>query len=125
KPAVVDMLPSIADHMKIDIPRDHQMELDGVSLVNDISISHPEAKILGDELLVFWEPYHGEDTVKIWLAETNHFNVSGTRDVYRLVGEVPIIKGSYAIPLMKNKSKFFKIVIEGKHNMVNRWVIRE
>ena len=124
QPAVVDILPSIADHMEIDIPREHQMELDGVSLLNDISISHPEATILGDELLVSWEPYHGEDTVKIWLAETNHFSFGG-KDEYQLLGEVPILKRSHSVLLKKTKSKFFKVVIEGKHNSVNRWVNRD
>lgn len=124
QPAVVDILPSIAEHMEIDIPREHQMELDGVSLLNDISISHPEATILGDELLVSWEPYHGEDTLKIWLAETNHFSFGG-KDEYQLLGEVPILKRSHSVLLKKTKSKFFKVVIEGKHNSVNRWVIRD
>src|SRR5690554_474530 len=99
QPAIVDILPSIADHMQIDIPWEQRLELDGVSLVNDISISHPKAKVVGDELLISWEPYHGEDTVNIWLSETNYFYTSGGQDDYQLVGEVDILKRRYSFPL--------------------------
>ena len=121
-PAIVDLLPSIADHMGIEIPDNQQMELDGVSLLKEISVSHPEAKIVGDEILISWEPYHGNDTVKIWLAETNRFNAYGENDEYEWVGEVDILKRRYAIPIKKKRGEFYKVVIEGKHNRVNRWV---
>jgi predicted AlkP superfamily pyrophosphatase or phosphodiesterase len=124
RPAIVDILPSIADFMGIQIPRKHQMELDGVSLVGEISISHPEAKLVGEELLVSWVAYHANEEVKIWKAETNVFNTSGDEDHYSLMGETDILKEVYRVPIKVKKGKLIKVVIEGKHNMLNRWVIR-
>jgi len=122
KPAIVDIFPTIAEHMGIEIPREHNMELDGISLKGDISISDPEARIIGEELVVSWVAFQSDENVKIWLAETNKFKTSGERDSYQLVGEVAILKQQYVIPLKKKKGNCYKLVIEGESNMVNRWV---
>ena len=121
RPAIVDLLPTMADHMQIEIPRKQHMELDGVSLMGDLSLSHPEAVILGDELIISWEPQQSNETVKIWITETDQFH-AGEMDRYQLAGEVDITKKKFIIPLKKKKRGVYKIVLEGKHNIVNRWI---
>ena len=121
QPAIVDLLPSLADHLQIDIPTEQRMELDGITLLKDISISHPEAFIQGNELVVSWEPHQNNEQVKVWVTETNNYNTSGQADDYQLAGEVDILEKRLVYPL-KKKGSFYKVVVEGKHNMVNRWV---
>jgi predicted AlkP superfamily pyrophosphatase or phosphodiesterase len=121
RPAIVDLLPSLADHLQIDIPREQRRELDGITLLKDISISHPEAYVQGNELVVSWEPHQSNEKVKVWLTETNDFHTSGKADNYQLVGEVDIVDKRLVYPL-KKKGSFYKVVIEGQHNMLNRWV---
>jgi predicted AlkP superfamily pyrophosphatase or phosphodiesterase len=121
RPAIVDLLPTLADHLQIDIPREQRMELDGITLLKDISISHPEAFIQGNELVVSWEPHQNNEQVKVWVTETNNFNTSGQAEDYKLAGEVDILERQLVYPL-KKKGSFYKVVVEGKHNMVNRWV---
>lgn len=123
QPAIVDLLPSMADHMGIEIPRNQRLELDGISLIKPVSISRPEASLIKDELLISWEPHEEQGQVKIWMAEGNNFNLTGEADEYQLLVEVPVAKGNYRMPLKKKKGKGCKIVIEGKHNTLNRWVI--
>lgn len=122
RPAIVDIFPSMADYLGIEIPKHQEMELDGVSLHGEISVAHPEITISGNELVVFWESYQDNEIVKIWLADTNEFKTSGKKDNYKLLGETDILDEQFVISLEGNKGKFFKIVIEGKYNMVNRWV---
>lgn len=98
------------------------MELDGVPLLNEISVAHPEVHLKDHALLVSWEAYQTHEEVKIWLANTNQFKTLGKMDDYVLIGESDISKQEYAIPLPKKKEKFYKVVIEGKYNMVNRWI---
>src|SRR5690606_7776472 len=124
QPAIVDLLPSLADHLQIDIPREQQMELDGITLLKDISISHPEAYIKGKDLVVAWEPHQSDEKVKIWITETNDFKSTGQPDDYHLADEVDIKEKQWIYPL-KKKGAFYKVVIEGKHNMVNRWVVSD
>lgn len=125
QPAIVDILPSIANYMGIKISNHQKMELDGVSLLGDISVANPDAKISDNKIVVSWEAYQANETVKIWMANTNEFNTSGNKDNYKLVGEIDILEEQFAIPIKGEKGKFFKIVVEGKYNMVNRWVQRE
>ena len=120
----MDLLPSLADHLQIDIPREQRMELDGITLLTDISISHPEAYIKGKDLVVAWEPHQSDEKVKIWITKTNDFKTSGEADEYRLAAEVDITEKQWIYPL-KKKGAFYKVVIEGKHNMVNRWVVSD
>lgn len=124
QPAIVDLLPSLADHLQIEIPRAQQMELDGITLLKDISISHPEAYIKGKDLVVAWEPHQSDEKVKIWISESNNFKTAGQADEYQLAAEVDIMDKQWTYPL-KKKGAFYKLVIEGKHNMVNRWVVSE
>jgi predicted AlkP superfamily pyrophosphatase or phosphodiesterase len=121
QPAIVDLLPSLADHLQIDIPREQRMELDGISLLSDVSITHPEVSIQGKDLVVSWEPHQNDEKVKIWVSETNHFHTSGKADHYQLAGEVDIMEKRLVYPV-KKRGAFYKIVFEGKHNMVNTWV---
>lgn len=121
QPAIVDILPTIADHLAIDIPRPQRMELDGVPLAGKVSIVHPKAKIVENNLIVSWEPFRKAETVKIWISETDRFRLNGETDEYRLIGEADIEKGKFMVPLQR-KGEFYKILIEGEHNMVNRWV---
>lgn len=124
RPAIVDLLPSIADHLAIDIPREQRMELDGISFLTDISITHPEARLQGKAIRISWDAYQTNEKVKIWLAESNDFSISGTADSYQLIGEVDIQEKKFLYP-MKKKGAFYKIVIEGRNNMVNRWVVSD
>jgi hypothetical protein len=61
--------------------------------------------------------------VKIWLSTTNNFK-EGKEDDYKLVAEVPLAKEAYSFEIEENSS-IYKIVLEGNHNMVNRWVIAD
>ncbi|WP_132222302.1 alkaline phosphatase family protein [Albibacterium bauzanense] len=122
-PAVVDILPSIANFMNIEIPANQEKELDGVPFIGEVSVSHPIVKVKGDSLQIEWTPHVREGNVKVWLAETNNFNIDGTPDQYKLLNEVPAISRKLIVPFKPGKSKIYKVVIEGKENMINRWVV--
>lgn len=123
-PAIVDVLPSIANFLNIDIPRHQQMELDGVPFIGEVSVSHPIAKIKNDELELEWTAHENGGNVKVWLAESNDFKKDGTPDRYVLLKEVPLADRKLVVPFQNKNSSIYKIVIEGEKNMVNRWIVR-
>lgn len=121
-PGIVDIMPSIAQHMDISIPKEQAFEVDGVSLTGKISIINPVLERAGDKINVSWKSLDKEGKVKIWLSTTNHFK-EGERDQYFLMDEVPVINEKAEIDISKYPSGFFKVVLEARYNNLNQWFV--
>lgn len=121
KAAIVDILPSIASFLRVDIPRRQLMEIDGVPLTGKLSAVDATARMEGEKLVVQWNAMDKKGTAKIWLSTTNKFQTGGT-DEYRLVAEVPVAKGSASIDIKQVPAEIYKISIELPYNFLNRWV---
>lgn len=121
-PGIVDIMPSIAKHLGITIPRERLMEVDGVPLVGELSAIHPNATIENGKLDISWEALSKKGDVKIWVATTNNFKTGGN-DIYIPVATVALSKQHATVALTDKLSPIYKIVIEAPDNMLNRWVI--
>lgn len=124
KPAVVDLYPTISSHLNLEIPVSLERELDGVPLIGDISISHPTAEYDADkdEIIVGWQSWQDTGDVQIYVTPTNHFQ-NGNEDEYQLVKEVSIDTEEAVVDVSEFSSEFYKIVIIGAENSLNRWVL--
>jgi predicted AlkP superfamily pyrophosphatase or phosphodiesterase len=122
QPGIVDILPTIATFLQIQIPRKYLFELDGVPFNAELSIINPEAKLVNDQINVTWVPVEKSGNLRIWLATTNNYHKGGDDD-YMLIGEAPSEKGNFQFSVKDFPSLFYKIVLEGAHNSVNRWII--
>lgn len=119
-PGIVDIMPSIARHLGIRIPREQMMEIDGIPLTGPLAIKHPSIEILDNgQFKIGWVPQTQQGDVKIWLTTTNNFN-KGQPDKYSLMSTTSIIAGQVIITPGDNP--FYKIVLEAKENSVNRWI---
>lgn len=122
KPAIVDIMPTIARHMRVTIPKEQAFEVDGVPLTGPLSLIKPVVRKTDTQIEVSWLPVGPEGNVKIWLTTTNLFE-EGKQDLYRLMAEVRVTAGKATIDVSKLPSKFYKIVLEGRHNTMNRWIV--
>jgi len=139
QPAIVDIMPSLASFLNIDVPREKRMEIDGIPLTGKLSATNANAELMNDAIEVKWNVINkearpparagadGDDRVgqgkaKIWLATTNHFKTGG-KDDYKLMAEVPIANGKAMISVKDMPSDFYKIVIEAPYNFLNRWIV--
>lgn len=123
-PGIVDIMPTLANYLSINIPKQVKNEIDGVSLMGKISLAHPEINIYQNKLDVSWQNYNEEGTVKVWLCTSNNYSKYGT-DQYILLNEVPVKQKNTVIDITKYESSFYKILLEGKYNSVNKWFIKE
>ncbi|WP_128546197.1 alkaline phosphatase family protein [Larkinella soli] len=121
-PAVVDIMPTLARHLQVSLPKEQAFEIDGIPLTGRLSLTGAGVKKEGGKLTVTWKPAETEGRVKLWLATTNHFE-EGRRDLYRLMDEVPVGQGQAVLDVSKLPSGFYKIVLEGRHNQLNRWIV--
>jgi predicted AlkP superfamily pyrophosphatase or phosphodiesterase len=121
QPGIVDIMPSIASFLKMSIPKDKLMEIDGVSLIGKLSASDAKAVIKNSSLEIKWNVINKEGKAKIWIATTNNFKTGG-HDDYKLVAEVLVAGGKANVDIKQIPSDFYKIVIEMPYNFLNRWV---
>ena len=124
--SVVDILPTIANHLSIPLSIDQRRELDGIPLTGKISISNPEVNYADGKANLTWSSEGDKGKVKIWLSNNNNYKQTGEPDAYKLVAEVPSKDGQFIIDLSKDPaSPIYKIVIEGQSNTVNRWIVNQ
>lgn len=123
-PATVDIAPGILRFMGVEIPRERAWEQDGVPLIGQVSLTDLKAAVQGDKLTLSWKRVSGKGKVKIWLSTTNEFQKGG-RDHYVQIKKVSLAAGTATVDVSQYPSRFYKVVLEGKHNTVNRWVKRD
>ncbi|MDO9157330.1 alkaline phosphatase family protein [Sediminibacterium sp.] len=116
-PAIVDLLPTMAQFQKLKIPRENKFELDGVPLIGPVSLSHPTIEKKEDSLIVHWNAYEKNTKVKILISYTNLFK-EGKVDSYVKLGSIGVQQIRFAFKLPTN-TQFAKIILVGKHNSVN------
>ncbi|MDO5978235.1 alkaline phosphatase family protein [Flavivirga spongiicola] len=122
QPAIVDIMPTMLSTLQITPKKEQQQEIDGIPLIGYVSLANAKAILKDNTLQVTWDVIHKKGKVKIWVTTENQFK-SGGNDTYKLLGNVKIKKGSATIKVNHLPSNFYKIVLEGKYNTVNTWVI--
>ncbi len=122
QPGIVDITPSIARFLKINIPKEQAMEIDGVPVIGKLSATDPQATIHNNIINVKWKVQRKEGMAKVWLATTNNFKTGG-KDNYQLVKTVPVANGKVSIDVKKYPSGFYKVVMEMPYNFLNRWIV--
>ncbi|CAF3654827.1 unnamed protein product [Rotaria sp. Silwood1] len=123
QPAIVDIYPTIAKSIGLKIPIESERELDGVSLTGKVSLIKPDVKLHNVSLQISWTVLDPTGNVNVWLSTTNSYKY-GITDNYDLIQTVPIQKNMIIIDIKGYPSDFYKIVLVGQYNTVNRWVLR-
>jgi len=121
-PEITDITPSIVHFLGINLPVDQLREMDGESLIGPVSIAGPEANFVQGDIDVSWKVLNEQGDVKVWVASSNNFK-EGQPDTYKLLATLPATTQHALISVKDMPSKFYKIIIEGKYNTVNRWVV--
>lgn len=123
-PGVVDIMPAMLRSLEIVPEHDRRFEIDGVSITGPLSVSNLKSTIQGNDLTLSWKNYNDKEKLKVYLSTENGFK-NGITDYYKLVKKVKSSRNSIKIDLSKYPSRFYKIVVEGKHNSANTWVVLE
>lgn len=124
RPAVVDILPSISNHMNIKIPEETKNELDGVPFIGTLDFSDLKATKLGNgKIAVEWKNLAKTDrNVEILISATNNYK-KGDKDQYIKVAEVPVSLQKFPVNYSSN-SDFLKIVVRTKDQSMNTWIVK-
>lgn len=122
-PGIVDIFPTIAQFMDVQIPKNHAMELDGISLLGDPYASKLKGKLIGQQLELSWKAYTTSQKAKVWATNGNQFRF-GKTDTYRLLGEVELSEEKATLDLGYLYQNL-KVVLELPKGYLNVWVRNE
>lgn len=121
-PGIVDIMPTLARHLNITLPKEQAFEIDGVPLIGTLSAQQLSATKTDNHIDLTWKAVAKTGNAKIWLTTTNQFKEGGW-DRYLLMAEVPLSDQKARLDVSKVPSKFYKIVLEGRDNALNTWVV--
>ena len=121
-PGIVDIMPTMARHLQLSIPKEQAFELDGIPLTGKLSITEPSVKKEARKITLNWKAVEPAGTVKVWVSPTNHFE-EGKRDDYLLMAEVPVSAQMATIDVSALPTGFYKIVLEARYNHLSRWIV--
>jgi hypothetical protein len=119
-PGVVDIFPSICSYMNIPIPKNHAMELDGISLLETPYAANLSGTVKEGKLELFWKSYSRRDKAKVWVTAGNQFRF-GKTDHYRLIGEVDLADERASLDL-GHRYQNLKVVLELPAGYINVWI---
>jgi arylsulfatase A-like enzyme len=121
-PAVVDILPSIFNHLNIQVPDHVKKEIDGVPFIGNVEVSDLRAELDGETISLTWKDFGKPGNLEIFVAETNHFKVGG-EDEYKKVGEAPISDKKFEFK-RESASDFYKILVKTENHYANTWIVQ-
>ncbi|CAF3756389.1 unnamed protein product [Rotaria sordida] len=84
QPAIVDIYPTIAKFMNLNIPIESERELDGVPLTGKVSLIKPNVKLYDVSLEISWTVLDPTGNVKVLLSTTNSFKDEMENKIYSL-----------------------------------------
>jgi len=122
-PGIVDIMPSICNHMDLPLPDKVKQEMDGIPFIGTVDVADLEAEKKGDQIVLHWKNLSKSksDKLEIYMASTNHFKEGG-EDLYKKAGEVELGQEKYALTFEPG-SKFYKILVKAPHNWANVWLV--
>lgn len=121
-PEMVDIMPSIANHMGLKIPKKIAMELDGTPFIGAVSATDLKADRVDDQISLSWKSLSKAQKGRVWISTTNNFKEGGL-DNYWLAGEVNLDDEQYSIPLKGIRSEIMKVVLETPAGYLNYWIL--
>jgi len=119
---VVDIMPSIARYLNVKLPESVLWEIDGTPFIGPVSLANLKVNFIQKHLDISWKALAKSGKVKIWLTTGNDFKTGG-KDKYQLLATVDLNQEHYFADLKDYPSTFYKIIVAGADNSLNKWII--
>lgn len=122
-PSIVDISPSILDHMDVEIPITVRSEWDGNSMYKEVKIANLTGTMKGTTLNLNWDHTLGavKEQAEVWGVATNKKNTGGTDD-YTLLGKIDLSKGKANLKIQNKGVEFYKVYLKSEVGNLNTWI---
>ena len=123
-PGIVDIFSTLSTYMQIDLKKDVAREIDGVSLIGDLSIYHPTINNFQDKLDIQWKVGDPRGEVNVYISTSNNYE-RGEKDEYVFLKNCKVSDRHVTIDIKKYPAERYKVVLEAPLNTINRWFIKK
>lgn len=128
----VDLYPSIARHLGVEIPLELNRELDGISFIGPVDVSSMKASRSGDDRIsLVWDSWQSEESkdpceVEISVTTGNNYGV-GKAERYERLATAPCSQHQVdlMLPSTTIESDTIKVLLESPNNRLNYWVVSQ
>ena len=122
-PGIVDIMPSICNHMNLPIPDKVKQEMDAIPFIGAADVADLQAEKKGNQIVLHWKNLSKSksDKLEIYTTNTNHFKEGG-EDEYKKAGEVELQQEKFNLK-SEPGPKFYKILVKAPHNWANVWLV--
>lgn len=121
-PGIVDILPTISTFMNIDLKKEVARELDGTSLIGNISIYNPTVNIFQDKLDLQWKVLDPKGDINVYISTSNKYE-EGEKDDFIFLKKCKVSDRHTTIDIKKYPAEKYKVVLEAPLNTINRWFV--
>jgi len=118
-PAVVDIFPTLARHLQLQLPEWVERELDGQSLIGPLSVSDFTAVKSGKKITLNWKSHISEKLQLFAAPSDDPFHESSSN--YSKIKTFQSAKGKMSFEDSFG-SPWIRIVLKGRYNSVNVWL---
>jgi arylsulfatase A-like enzyme len=118
-PAVVDIFPTLAKHLQMQLPEWVERELDGQSLIGPLSVSDLSAVKSGKEIVLNWKSHNNEKLQLFAATSEDPFHESSSK--YSKIKSVQSATGKMSFNDSFG-SPWVRIVLKGRNNSANVWL---
>lgn len=114
-------MPSIAHHLRLEIPEEVRKEMDGVSFIGDVVVSDLKAARKNTDIQLQWKSHIANDDLQaeVLVSRSNHFREGG-KDDYVKAGQVRVSEENFTFPA---DTGFYKILLKVAGQYLNAWVL--
>ncbi|WP_062060865.1 alkaline phosphatase family protein [Aquimarina longa] len=122
--AIVDVFPTICDHMGITVPQKIAYELDGVSLIKKVDLFDLKGVCVNKKYISLrWLTEEKEsEMANVYVSYTDKYK-KGENDDFTFLGNVDVQKREFTTVISPPKGvEYIKIVMSTKNQTINTWV---
>ncbi|MBY0244892.1 MAG: alkaline phosphatase family protein [Sphingobacteriaceae bacterium] len=118
---IVDILPTITDFLKIELPQNIRFELDGNSITKLPIIQNLQTNTSNQAHHLTWQALQPKNKLKVWITSTNLYS-KGQPDSYTLIDEIDAAQQTYTLTKDKYPLSFYKLVFQNQNQVYSIWL---
>ena len=125
KASMTDINPTVCEFLGMEVPEQVRRERDGVPFIGKPGISDLWVGVYDREVILRWKASRPGEAVSVYASPANEYKTSGKENWIHL-GDLKAGAEEFRYNLDKiGQSDFYKFVVEGERESINRWLVMQ